>query len=298
MRCLACGAEMRLVQVSLADARMAGLERHTFRCSSCSHISERLVLSGSRSPAANARPAARPPELPRAKLQIGRMTGSAPAKLSEKLRSRQWVAKGRAAAAIAATWAELFERLQSQDTPIQGRAAAPQAAARAEAFQAVGVQDRAAAARSSAMLKPVETDCSPEKSAENQSGPPKTSIWLEAAEKVRRRQRALQESPAATSSPVPAREQLTTTAADARARRDKKQPSRTWAEVVDELQRRQAAVNERAALASRAELAGPVRTSEAHLQNAKKPHMRPSVSNSFASASVRNGGGRLQPEYH
>jgi hypothetical protein len=30
-----------------------------------------------------------------------------------------------------------------------------------------------------------------------------------------------------------------------------------------------------------------------HLQNAKKPHRRPSVSNILASASVRNGGGPL-----
>ena len=36
MQCLACGAEMQLREVVLADIpTMPGIERHTFRCSAC-----------------------------------------------------------------------------------------------------------------------------------------------------------------------------------------------------------------------------------------------------------------------
>ena len=94
MWCLACGAEMHLMQVSLADTPMAGFERHTFKCPSCSHISPRLVLSRPRPPSGNP-PAVQPLEVPRAKLQMNPMADrGAPTKLTEKLRSRQRVAPG------------------------------------------------------------------------------------------------------------------------------------------------------------------------------------------------------------
>ena len=42
---MACGAEMRLVGVARPIPPMAGFERHTLKCSTCSHVSHRLVLS-------------------------------------------------------------------------------------------------------------------------------------------------------------------------------------------------------------------------------------------------------------
>ena len=80
----------------------------------------------------------------------------------------------------------------------------------------------------------------------------------EAVEKVRRVERTLLESAAATSSRVVRRQ---TTATHARAREDKKQPSRTWAAIIEELQRKQA-VN--VAASSRTKISvEPVRTSGA-----------------------------------
>jgi len=47
MRCLSCGAEMRLEQVAGDDtAPVPGFERHTFRCSACGDVEERRVFSG------------------------------------------------------------------------------------------------------------------------------------------------------------------------------------------------------------------------------------------------------------
>jgi hypothetical protein len=95
MKCVACGAEMRLMQVSLADTPMAGFERHIFKCSTCTHISRRLVLSP-RPPVANLPLVVQHPEPPATKLQMKRTAaGSARAKLAEKLGSRQMAAQDR-----------------------------------------------------------------------------------------------------------------------------------------------------------------------------------------------------------
>jgi hypothetical protein len=47
MRCLACGAEMQLIEV-IKDARMAvgGFERHISRCSGCSRMKWRWEVAG------------------------------------------------------------------------------------------------------------------------------------------------------------------------------------------------------------------------------------------------------------
>jgi hypothetical protein len=46
MRCLMCDAEMILIK-AIADASVgvSGFERHTFQCSSCGDVEERLVFS-------------------------------------------------------------------------------------------------------------------------------------------------------------------------------------------------------------------------------------------------------------
>ena len=123
MRCLACGAEMLLLGVSLADTPMAGFERHTFKCSSCSHISRRLVLSHPRSPGANLPVVAQPSEPLVAKLQMKRVAAeSSPAKLAEKLRNRRVGALDRAARARTSTWAEAVEKLRRKQAALKEQA--------------------------------------------------------------------------------------------------------------------------------------------------------------------------------
>ena len=51
MQCLACGAEMHLRDVVLADIpTMPGFERHTFRCSACPQVARRLVICRAKMP--------------------------------------------------------------------------------------------------------------------------------------------------------------------------------------------------------------------------------------------------------
>ncbi len=232
------------MQVSLADTPMAGFERHTFKCPSCSHISPRLVLSRPRPPSANP-PVVQPLEVPRAKLQMNPMADrGAPTKLTEKLRSRQRVAQARAAAA--STWTELFETLRSQDTPVQKPSGAGGSSTRVEAFAKIDVQNRTSAPTSST-LQTVENHRSPQTAGQVPSATPRTSTWPEAVENIRGRQSTLQDSAVASSAPVAVRVQSRTLAADAPARGGKKRPSRSWAEVVDEIRRRQAALKEQVA---------------------------------------------------
>ena len=46
MRCVPCGAEMRLVRVVGDDTMMVpGYEHHTFECSTCGEVERRLVFN-------------------------------------------------------------------------------------------------------------------------------------------------------------------------------------------------------------------------------------------------------------
>jgi hypothetical protein len=46
MRCVPCGAEMRLMQVVGDDTMMVpGYEHHTFECSTCGEVERRLVFN-------------------------------------------------------------------------------------------------------------------------------------------------------------------------------------------------------------------------------------------------------------
>ena len=132
----------------------------------------------------------------------------------------------RAAGAMATHLAEAFEKLQSQDTPVQRRAAAARASTRVEVLQEVVVQDRV---------------------ADRAALPAPTSTLAEAVEKLRRLQARC--------------EQSRTTAADARARRGKKQPTPSWEELEAKLRRSQEALKARVAVASRPEPTEPGRAS-------------------------------------
>jgi hypothetical protein len=129
MRCVACGAEMRLVGVSLTDTPMAGFERHTLKCSTCSHVSRRMVLSPRLRlidlPVVNLPVGVvQSPEPPATKLQKQVIAGSARAKLAEKLRSRKLAGQELAARARTSTWAEAVEKLRSKQAALKEQAAA------------------------------------------------------------------------------------------------------------------------------------------------------------------------------
>jgi hypothetical protein len=51
MRCIVCGAEMRLMQVVQDDSMMvSGCERHTLQCSGCDEVERRFVFSRANEP--------------------------------------------------------------------------------------------------------------------------------------------------------------------------------------------------------------------------------------------------------
>jgi hypothetical protein len=66
MRCMACGAEMQVVQVVPDNTLLVpGYEHHTLQCSGCNDIERRLVFNreaAERAAAAEATPAAPPAE--------------------------------------------------------------------------------------------------------------------------------------------------------------------------------------------------------------------------------------------
>jgi hypothetical protein len=153
MKCLACGAKMRLMQLEQRGnpTSEVAFERHTFKCSACLQISQRLVFSRSRSPNTDLRVAPPPSHPPSADLQMRRLaSANALAKLAENLRRRRRRSgtEARGAAPTASIWPEGFAS-PSLDTPVQER-----------------------------------KDRSPE--------PPITSRWADAVEKVRTRQIVLQ----------------------------------------------------------------------------------------------------------
>jgi hypothetical protein len=226
--------------VSFADAPMAGFERHAFRCSACAHIARRLVLSRPPSIVQHPKP-------PATRLQTRRVAVLSPrVKLSANFRTRRRAAEN---PAEAFNWEEAFANLRSEDTPIQ---------------------ERPEPVRSSGTFKPVEKPPTPPTAAQEPSAQRRTSAWLEAVEKVHKRQSALQErATTQRSTPVLGRTgRLRTTAGDGHAQEAKKPPSRTWAEAVDELRRTLAALTEQAASSMREEPAEPCEALKQH-QNAK-----------------------------
>jgi len=163
MKCWACGAEMRLMQVEPRGdpTSEVAFERHTFKCSACPRVSQRLAFSRLRSPIRDVEVAPPPRYLPPVNLQMRRVArANALAKVAENLRSRRRriATYARAAAPTAPIWSEGVEKQESQESPVQER------------------QDRSAI-------------------------PAKTSTWAEVVGKVRTRQVALQNRAGALSRP-------------------------------------------------------------------------------------------------
>ena len=109
MQCLACGAEMQLREVVLADIpTMPGFERHTFRCSACAQVARRLVICRAKMPVVDPLVPPSAPEASASKLQSGRPAAGNPSPTAvEKLRSTQAAVEE----AEAADWTPTVERL-------------------------------------------------------------------------------------------------------------------------------------------------------------------------------------------
>ena len=99
MKCVACGAAMRLMQVQTDTATVCGIERHIFRCSACPQSAQRLMFNRARMSGINVPAAATPTEAPAIKLQAAQAAGpSGWMRAIEKLGSRQTALKERKAA--------------------------------------------------------------------------------------------------------------------------------------------------------------------------------------------------------
>jgi hypothetical protein len=144
MKCLACSAEMRLMDVQTDTTTVCGIERHTFRCSTCPQTAHRLMFNRPRMPIIHLPVVTLPKAID---LQMGRpAAGSGWVNAVEKLNSKQadlkqrtamtvrtdWgsavekvsiALKQQAVAARAAAWARTVERLRSRRMALKERAA-------------------------------------------------------------------------------------------------------------------------------------------------------------------------------
>jgi hypothetical protein len=201
MRCVACGAEMRLVGVSLTDTPMAGFERHTFKCSTCSHVSRRLVLS---------------PKTPVVNLPLVEQHPEPPAVPS--------AAPDPAAPARTFNWVEDFEKHRSRHTPIQARAATARISGTLKAVKKrlspqARAQEPSAPARTSTWPEAVEKVRRQQSVLESNGSQSRTTAadastrggnkrpsrtWAEVVEELQRRQAALSERAASSIGADPA----------------------------------------------------------------------------------------------
>ena len=139
MKCLACGAEMRLLDVRTDTTAPFAIERRIFQCSSCSQTAQRLGFDRSGLPDRTA-PVMKT-NTPAIRLQSDRYPiGSAPRPTGEKL-IRQVVVGGekpvdwgslvgkvstalkeQAVTARATAWAKTIEKLRSRQMALNERA--------------------------------------------------------------------------------------------------------------------------------------------------------------------------------
>lgn len=98
MKCVACGAGMRLMQVQTDTVTVCGIERHIFGCSACPQSAQRLMFNRARMSSINVPEAAAQPKAPLIKLQAARVAGPGGwTSAIEKLSSRQTALKERKA---------------------------------------------------------------------------------------------------------------------------------------------------------------------------------------------------------
>ncbi len=139
MKCLACGAEMRLMDVRTDTMRPFGIERHVFQCPSCRQIAQRLKLNRPRT----ANPVAASPEPHPIKMHMRRHAAHAAVpnggdtfnSRSAALKQQTTIEWGRtvenltlalkeqAAAARASAWSKTMEKLRHRQIALKEQAA-------------------------------------------------------------------------------------------------------------------------------------------------------------------------------
>ena len=129
MKCLACGAEMRLLDVRSEATTPFAIERRIFQCSSCRQSAQRLGFDRSRMPS----PAITPFNAPAIMLQRESETATSVAKLPPPKPQRpvDWDAvvgkvsialKEKRSEARAAVWAKTMEKLRNRQMALKERA--------------------------------------------------------------------------------------------------------------------------------------------------------------------------------
>jgi hypothetical protein len=142
MKCAACGAEMRLINVRSEATTHFAIERRIFQCSSCRQSAQRLGFDRTRMPFSTS-PAITPSNVPAIKLQPERHAATAmAANAVETQSSRALVSlepqrpvdlgsivgtvsialKEKRSEARAAAWARTMEKLRSREMALKDRA--------------------------------------------------------------------------------------------------------------------------------------------------------------------------------
>jgi hypothetical protein len=118
MKCLACGADMGLVQVDLPVDHTAAVafERRTYKCPVCAEISHRLEFCRPKVHVTDVPVVTSPPQRRAPKLQE-RVPGWT--KAVDELRKRR---TAQAAAAKALAWAKVAEKVGSRQSALKERA--------------------------------------------------------------------------------------------------------------------------------------------------------------------------------
>lgn len=129
MKCVACGAGMRLMQVQTDTVTVCGIERHIFACSACPQSAQRLMFNRARMSGINVRDyvrdAAAQPKAPLIKLQAARTAGPGGwTRAIEKLSSKQASLKERRAADRAADRLSTIKRPKSAPIALSTKPAA------------------------------------------------------------------------------------------------------------------------------------------------------------------------------
>lgn len=118
MRCRACGAELRLMQVIVGDTmRWAPpIERHIFKCAGCLHVAQHVVFGALPISTSGA---TTHPQSGAIRVRTQRL---AEPQLAAKLSSRQ--PRDVAATAKASAWAQAVEKLHRRQAALKEREAA------------------------------------------------------------------------------------------------------------------------------------------------------------------------------
>src|SRR3981081_931866 len=161
MKCVACGAEMRLMQVQTDTVTVCGIERHLFGCSACPQSAQRLMFNRARMSSINLPVAATHSAAPPIELDAARVAG-------------------------ASGWTRAIEKLSSRQTALKEHKAAERTSDRLSALKApkrglIALRERPAAAKSSA-----------NKSSANNPSANNSAAWTNAVEKLRSRQIVLE----------------------------------------------------------------------------------------------------------